>query len=65
MENKLPHAKHFTRLFLLGVAGRRVVVGLRVVGLRVVVIGGHLPTVFSGIRCGNYFYSLSLFLVML
>ena len=42
MENKLPQAKHFTLLFLLGVAGRRVVVGLLVVGLRVVVIGGHL-----------------------
>lgn len=42
VENKLPQEKHFTWLFLLGVAGRRVV-GLLVVGLRVVVvIGGHL-----------------------
>ena len=43
MENKLPQAKHLTLLFLRGVAGRRVVVvGLLVVGLRVVVIDGHL-----------------------
>ena len=43
MEYRLPQAKHLTLLFLRGVAGRRVVVvGLLVVGIRVVVIGGHL-----------------------
>ena len=43
MEYRLPQAKHLTLLFLRGVAERRVVVvGLLVVGLRVVVIGGHL-----------------------
>ena len=43
VENKLPQEKHFTWLFLLGVAGRRVV-GILVFGRRVVAVtvGGHL-----------------------